>query len=349
MSHTTLKLFIVILLFVWSCTDLGEPPEPTLSFTVNQNQINFGTVRIVNTKTDSVYIASDGTHSVSLSLTLITGSSVFKILSSTSLSIEPEDISIVVVSYSPGDDTTSITHSDTLRISNNDDVNQVALVSLSGMWSTIPIPDISVSLSAVDFGVISLGDSTDETITFSNQGDTTLIVSDFSIGGKDPNDFSFFPQIDTLYLETGDDTTITLQFKPITSGDKSAKLSIRSNDPDAQELDIVLSGLAGYTYSTHVAPIIGSTGSAGCLSSCHTFVTSSGWTYDAIVNVQSSTGNGKNYITPGDTLNSYLYLKIIGDASISGSKMPADNPSYFDNNTDQLNIIREWIIQGAIE
>lgn len=344
MIQKTLKLIIVILLFVWSCTDLGEPPEPIRSFAVNRNQINFGTVRIGNTKTDSVYITSDGTHSVSLSLTLNTGSSVFKILSSTSPSIEPEDRSVVVVSYSPGNDTTSLTHSDILRISNNDDVNQVASVSLSGIWSPIPIPDISVSLYAVDFGVISLGDSTDTTITFLNQGDTILFVSDFSIAGEDPNDFSFFPQLDTLYLESGDDTTITLQFKPITSGDKSAQLSFRSNDPDTQELNIDLSGLGGYTYATHVAPIIGDDRSAGCLGSCHG---NNGWTYDAIVNVQSSTG--KNYITPGDTLNSYLFLKIKGDPGINGGRMPQNNPLYFDNNPDQLNIVRKWIIQGAIE
>ena len=96
--------------------------------------------------------------------------------------------------------------------------------------------------------------------------------------------------------------------------------------------------------------------SAGCSGgSCHgggagglTITTDAGNTYNNIVGVASSC-NGINYIEPMSTNASYIYRKIIGTQSCGGSRMPANNPAYFDTNTDQLEIIRVWIEEGALE
>ena len=106
-------------------------------------------------------------------------------------------------------------------------------------------------------------------------------------------------------------------------------------------------------FSTQVLPIFVS---AGCTSNgCHgtgagnfTLSSDAGTAYNAIVGVPSGC-SGFNYITASDTASSYIYLKITDQHSCSGSRMPASNTTYFDTNTDKLELIRVWIVEGALE
>src|SRR5262245_27929377 len=52
-------------------------------------------------------------------------------------------------------------------------------------------------------------------------------------------------------------------------------------------------------------------------------------------------------VEPGSTANSYLFRKITGAAGISGSRMPQDNPTFFDRNPELLDLVRQWILEGA--
>ncbi|MCH7574574.1 MAG: T9SS type A sorting domain-containing protein [Candidatus Marinimicrobia bacterium] len=104
-------------------------------------------------------------------------------------------------------------------------------------------------------------------------------------------------------------------------------------------------------FSNQVMPIFASAGCTG--STCHgggagglTITTDAGSTYNNIVGVASSC-SGFDYIEPMSTNASYIYRKIIGTQSCGGSRMPASDPAYFDNNTDKLEIIRVWIEEGA--
>ncbi len=107
-------------------------------------------------------------------------------------------------------------------------------------------------------------------------------------------------------------------------------------------------------FPTQVNPIF-QVGAAGCAAGgCHGtagnfFILGTDATanYNALVNVLNSS-NSLDYIEPGNTAASYLYLKITGDQSISGSRMPLGNSSYFDNHADQLETIRVWIEEGAL-
>ena len=104
-----------------------------------------------------------------------------------------------------------------------------------------------------------------------------------------------------------------------------------------------LTHLQAVDYNTDIGPIIGSNATASC-NLCHG---TTGWTYAEIVNMPS--GTGMNYITPNDLSNSYLYLKITGSAGISGDRMPQNNQTYFDNNPNELQLIIDWISEGALE
>ncbi|MCH7858808.1 MAG: T9SS type A sorting domain-containing protein [Candidatus Marinimicrobia bacterium] len=119
-------------------------------------------------------------------------------------------------------------------------------------------------------------------------------------------------------------------------------------------LSFLSAQVSNVDFATQVNPIF-QAGAAGCAAGgCHGtagnfFILGTDATanYNALVNVLNSS-NSLDYIEPGNTAASYLYLKITGDQSISGSRMPLGNSSYFDDHADQLETIRVWIEEGAL-
>lgn len=69
---------------------------------------------------------------------------------------------------------------------------------------------------------------------------------------------------------------------------------------------------------------------------------SEGIAYINIVNISSSVG--LDYIEPGDTTNSYLYMKITGASGIVGARMPQGQLPLSDSD---IALIGNWIENGA--
>jgi hypothetical protein len=69
-----------------------------------------------------------------------------------------------------------------------------------------------------------------------------------------------------------------------------------------------------------------------------------GQAYAHIVNVPSNEQPARDRIEPGDPESSYLYLKVMGDPSISGGRMPLGGPPLAQ---ELLDLLRDWIERGA--
>ena len=68
-------------------------------------------------------------------------------------------------------------------------------------------------------------------------------------------------------------------------------------------------------------------------------------TYEDLMSGDSYNGP---VITPGDAMNSVLIQKIMGTSDF-GSRMPQNNPTYFDDHQEELQLIIDWINEGALE
>jgi len=101
-------------------------------------------------------------------------------------------------------------------------------------------------------------------------------------------------------------------------------------------------------WETQVYPIFTDAGCLGCHGSSGGFTIGSTATeaYSNIVNEMSSC-NSLDYVEPSDPSTSFLYLKLSGTPAC-GSRMPQNNQTYFDTNTDQLELINVWIQEGAL-
>ena len=71
---------------------------------------------------------------------------------------------------------------------------------------------------------------------------------------------------------------------------------------------------------------------------------SEGMAYGNIVNVPSSQQSSLDRIEPNEPEESYLYLKVTNDQSISGGRMPAGGGPLAQ---DLVDLLRDWIERGA--
>jgi hypothetical protein len=100
------------------------------------------------------------------------------------------------------------------------------------------VPDISVSLNSLEFGSVKVGRSLKKTLKIMNAGTGDLSVS---IGGLSGTGFSGTGSMN-ITVKPKKSYNLGINFKPASTGEKTATLVINSNDPDAQTINISLSG-----------------------------------------------------------------------------------------------------------
>jgi hypothetical protein len=141
------------------------------------------------------------------------------------------------------------------------------------------------------------------------------------------------------YTESG---TFTVTFT-VTD---SAGLSDPS--PDTRTVIVEGGGGSGATFSQVQSQIFtASCAFAGChagSSPAQGLDLSAGAAHGNIVNVPSSENQNLDLIEPDAPEASYLYLKVTGDSSIVGGRMPLGGPPL---STGLIDLLRDWIERGA--
>jgi YD repeat-containing protein len=106
---------------------------------------------------------------------------------------------------------------------------------------TAKVPDISVSQTAVDFGVVAVGKKKTLPVKISNLGTGDLLLNLDGLGGSD---FALTGN-ESLTIKPKKSYTLKLTFKPASAGFKAATLRANSNDPDTPVTEISLTGTDG--------------------------------------------------------------------------------------------------------
>ena len=115
---------------------------------------------------------------------------------------------------------------------------------------TPPAADITPSLDAVEFGDgqlidLSNGDYQQIVVNFNNDGNLDLNITSMTMDGADAGDFEFFDNcVAASPIAPGDFCVLPINFKPTTVGNKSATMTVVSNDPDESPLVIPVTGTA---------------------------------------------------------------------------------------------------------
>lgn len=95
--------------------------------------------------------------------------------------------------------------------------------------------------ATLDYGVLFIDDSATKTITFSNTGKDTLILSPALLTGDDVFEIDGTPPLEII---EGEAKEFSVLFSPDRKGDFTATLTLETNDPAAENFEINFSGRA---------------------------------------------------------------------------------------------------------
>ena len=110
-----------------------------------------------------------------------------------------------------------------------------------------PEPDIAVQPTSHDYGQVLIGESASQTFVVSNAGTGALNVTNVTLGGPDAGEFQITRNGAPFSLAPGDTHHVKIAFAPTTEGAKNATLTLASDDPDENPLDVPLAGTGSTT------------------------------------------------------------------------------------------------------
>lgn len=185
-------------------------------------------------------------------------------------SLQPAASCTITVQFSPS---ATGTFSGTFVIPSNDPTTPTITMTLSGVGTAKPVPDIEVLDSLAPgndlqmaFGKVTVGVcSSFQTVKISNVGTAPLQINSIQLSGSDSGDFTVNLnsgarpcKTTSSILAVGDYCTSTVTFSPLSAGVKNSLLAITSDDPDESEVRMALSGtgLAGTINNPPSAPLL---------------------------------------------------------------------------------------------
>ena len=217
----------------------------TADIDISLSELYYGAETIGNTSSQNITISNTGDGD--LQVFLSTGDAQFRAEPSSTV-VPPGKTQTISVSFSPSKEGLQ---SANLTISSNDPDESKLIVLVSGVGVKAPEPNISVSVSSLEFGAVGIGRSGSLDLVVSNTGSGELVVDRIATTVGE-----FKPSNGTLRIAAGRTQVLTVTFAPARESEYSGELSIRSNDPDTPVITVALRG-TGIVVRLPVASISG--------------------------------------------------------------------------------------------
>jgi hypothetical protein len=199
--------------------------------------LNFGSIELGKTKTQSEVLTNTGATAVTVSLANLTGSSFSMSGLSLPAKLEPGQSASFTVTYSP---TSAGNNSGAINLT-SDASNPTVAVSLSGTATAVPSPAIlAPSLGALAFGSIQVGTTKSQIETLTNTGGSPVTISQVKVSGAG---FSVVGLPLPLRLNAAQSAHFTVSYSPTSAGESTGSLVLAS-DASNPSLATSLSGTA---------------------------------------------------------------------------------------------------------
>ena len=239
-QRTTIVVTIFgILIFLLGMTSVAlSDVRPIIS--VSPMSVNSGSVRVGSSSVQrTVTIKNTGNEDLHISLITISDQSQFS-QTNTCSTIPAKSSCPVTVTFTP---MLPFGKKSAIMSISSDDIEKPAMnVKLSGQ---APPPKISVSPMSVNSGSLPVGGvSLNKIVTVKNTGLSDLEINSINITGTDASEFIQTNDCTTA-IPKGSSCTFNVKLSPMLPfGNKSAIMSISSNDPKKPIINVKLSGEA---------------------------------------------------------------------------------------------------------
>jgi hypothetical protein len=211
----------------------GSTGTPQLS--ASTGSMSFGNVSVNTSSTLSLSLTSSGTAPVTVNSASISGTGFSLVAGTFPVTLSQGQSLTLQVSFKP---TSATSSSGAVTIASNSATNSTITVALSGTGVSNS-PQLTLGSSSLAFGSIAVNSSTTKSLTLSSSGTAALTISSASISGAG---FSLVGGSFPITLNAGQSTTLTVQFKPSSSGAASGALTIASNSVSGSTSTVALSG-----------------------------------------------------------------------------------------------------------
>ena len=202
--------------------------------------IDFAEVKVAETATYDLQIINAGAATLRISdISLDTDLSVYEI-EPKEAEILGSEIANIQIAFTP---TEFAEYNTSLTITSNDEENPSFTMPLLGYGGDGPNPDIFVDAESLDFGNVAVAEEAMLFFTVRNQGDADLIIGSTLQSGSGA--FSLIGDLDEQVLAPGVETGIVVNYLPLHDAGDSGALSIFSNDPAEEEVNIQFIGNGG--------------------------------------------------------------------------------------------------------
>ena len=222
----------------------GTGTEATTStLTVSPANLSFGNVTVNSSATQSVILTSTGTAPVQVNAAAISGTGFTVSGASFPVTLNPKQTVALSVQFKP---TTSDAATGRLTINSNSSTNPTAVVALAGTGTTATEPTLTVSPGSLSFGNVTVNSSATQPVNLTSTGTAPVQVNAVAVGGTG---FTVSGASFPVTLNPKQAVTLTVQFKPTTSGAATGRLTINSNSSTNPTAAVSLTG-TGTTAST---------------------------------------------------------------------------------------------------
>ncbi len=219
------------------------------SFVVDPSTIDFQDVEVGSSLNDAIGFQNIGTSPITITQLQTSGATSFNTTATFPVLVDGGTTAVIPVTFAP---TTRGAVAATWTLITDAD-GATAMVSLMGTGIAAVA---QVDQQQLDFGLTTLGTSTERMLTISNQGDAQLLVSSTQINGAEAAAFTVQGG-DSFTLDPSQSRILTLSFAPLQGDSYSATLVMETNDPAQPNVNVPLSGQG--------APIINTTAQLGTL------------------------------------------------------------------------------------
>ncbi|MCE5272386.1 choice-of-anchor D domain-containing protein [bacterium] len=204
--------------------------------------LSFGPVRSGNSANQKLTLNNTGTDTLKI-LSMVSSDSAFK-FNQTQASLPPGVGFEMIVTFWPED---TLQHNAQLTVTSNAANAPSLAVPMTGSGFTNQLSGIQVSPTSLDFGRVFLDSTVFKTLTITNTGRDTLIITAFQFGNA-----LFSSQFSGDLLAPGQSRGYTVIFKTAGLGTVQSQLTIYNSDPLQTRLQVPLKANVTTTPPTEI-------------------------------------------------------------------------------------------------
>lgn len=239
---------LLALLFACNGPDQGFS-ELVPEISVAPEEVVFDDTPVFSQATGVVFISNAGRAFTPFSLEIQGGDGAFTIEIADG-ELAGGDVAEIPVFFDP---VSEVSYAGTLVVTSEDRESPVIEVPLRARGIPAPVPDISITPAALDFGNVDGGSHMQRVVEVRNEGDANLEILGLTFDGSPYFTLPYDPT--GSLVAPGSVLPVLVNYDPInTDGDRQT-LTVSTNDPDEAAVDVLLLGNGGADFEYPVAII----------------------------------------------------------------------------------------------